>query len=132
MDIFHHPGFFLMVNSSDVQVLNPSAGVHLPSQLRIKCPEIPCTTVTENDILVGNRPIVPGAHHEDLSGNSRTQFEDGTGYQSSKARTPPPPGGRQITIVADRELPYELLKKIMSTCGGGRLLEHFVGCQQKS
>lgn len=117
MDIFTILVFFLMVNSSDVQVLNPSAGVHLPLSIADQVPrDSLALTVTENDILVGNRPIVrvhtmkifPGT----VEPNLKTELE----YQSSKARTPPPPGGRQITIVADRELPYELLKKIMSTC----------------
>ena len=37
-------------------------------------------------------------------------------YQASRSSAPAPEAGRPITILADRELPYELLKKIMSTC----------------
>ena len=37
-------------------------------------------------------------------------------YQASRSSAPAPDAGRPITILADRELPYELLKKIMSTC----------------
>ena len=37
-------------------------------------------------------------------------------YQAGRASSSAPEAGRPITILADRELPYELLKKIMSTC----------------
>ncbi|MBK8972192.1 MAG: biopolymer transporter ExbD [Hahellaceae bacterium] len=117
MDIFTILVFFLMVNSSDVQVLNQNANVQLPLSVADQMPKDTLVlAVTENDILVSNRPVVRVHTMKMFSGYVEPNLKAELEYQSSRARAPAPPTGRPITIVADRELPYELLKKIMSTC----------------
>ncbi len=117
MDIFTILVFFLMVNSSEVQVLNQNSSVTLPLSVADQVPrDTLALTVTENDILVGGRPIVQVSVLKAMTGTIEPLLKAELEYQSARSLTPPPPTGRPITILADRTLPYDLLKKIMSTC----------------
>jgi len=118
MDIFTILVFFLMVNSSsDVQVLNQDKSVKLPMSTADQMPkDALALAVTANDILVGGRSILKVDQLRQFNGDVEPLLKAELDYQAGKSQLAPPPLGRSITIVADRELPYELLKKIMSTC----------------
>jgi biopolymer transport protein TolR len=117
MDIFTILVFFLMVNSSEVQVLNQNSSVTLPYSEADQAPrDTLALTVTNEDILVGGRAIVRVDTMKLFSGSVEPLLKAELEYQSARSVTPVPPTGRPITIVADRDLPYALLKKIMSTC----------------
>ncbi|BES70433.1 hypothetical protein RE428_14510 [Marinobacter nanhaiticus D15-8W] len=118
MDIFTILVFFLMVNSSsDVQVINPDKGIQLPVSSADTPPdETLALTVTDQDIIVSGRPVLKRDALLRFEGEIEPSLKQELDYQAQRAGTPPPETGRPITIVADRELPYELLKKIMSTC----------------
>jgi biopolymer transport protein ExbD len=118
MDIFTILVFFLMVNSSsDVQVLNQNNLVKLPVSNADQMPkEALALAVTNEDILVGGRPIVKVKALREFDGEVEPQLKAELDYQASKSALSVSAEGRPITIVADRELPYELLKKIMTTC----------------
>jgi biopolymer transport protein ExbD len=118
MDIFTILVFFLMVNSSsDVQVLNQNNMVKLPVSNADQMPkEALALAVTDEDILVGGRAIVKVAALREFKGEVEPLLKAELDYQASKSSATVAVEGRPITIVADRELPYELLKKIMTTC----------------
>jgi len=118
MDIFTILVFFLMVNSSsDVQVLNQDKSVKLPVSSADQMPkEALALAITADDILIGGRAIVKVKALRQFDGDVEPLLKAELEYQSSKSNSKVSPLGRPITIVADRELPYELLKKIMSTC----------------
>jgi biopolymer transport protein ExbD len=118
MDIFTILVFFLMVNSSsDVQVLNQDKSIKLPVSNADQMPkEALALAVTGENILVGGRAIVKVADMRAFDGDVEPLLKAELDYQSARASAPAPEAGRPITIVADKELPYELLKKIMSTC----------------
>ena len=118
MDIFTILVFFLMVNSSnDVQVLNQNNEVKLPVSSADQMPkEALALAVTENDVLVGGRAIVKVDALRRFKGDIEPLLKAELDYQASKSVVADADQGRPITIIADKELPYELLKKIMSTC----------------
>jgi biopolymer transport protein ExbD len=118
MDIFTILVFFLMVNSSsDVQVLSPKSGIELPLSSAEKAPkDVLSLTVLDEDILVNGRPVTTLADFRQLEGNVEPLLKNELEYLAKRSANPAPEIGRAITILADRELPYELLKKIMSTC----------------
>jgi len=118
MDIFTILVFFLMVNSSsDVQVLNQDKNVKLPISSADQMPkEALALAVTDDDILIGGRAIVKVAQLREFNGDVEPLLKAELDYQSAKSKAAVSAQGRPITIVADREVPYELLKKIMSTC----------------
>lgn len=118
MDIFTILVFFLMVNSSsDVQVLNQDNSVKLPVSNADQMPkETLALAVTDTDILISGRPIVKVDAIRAFDGEVEPLLKAELDYQAKRSSAAPSPTGRPITIVADRELPYELLKKIMTTC----------------
>ena len=118
MDIFTILVFFLMVNSSsDVQVLNQDNAIKLPDSSAQQPPgDVLALTVTDNDILVNGRVVMKRDVLQAFGGQVEPALKEELDYQASRSSVPAPDAGRPITILADRELPYELLKKIMSTC----------------
>jgi len=118
MDIFTILVFFLMVNSSsDVQVLNQDNAIKLPDSSAQQPPgDVLALTVTDNDILVNGRVVMKREVLQAFAGQVEPALKEELDYQASRSSAPAPDAGRPITILADRELPYELLKKIMSTC----------------
>ncbi len=118
MDIFTILVFFLMVNSSsDVQVLNQDNAIKLPDSRAQQPPgDVLALTVTDNDILVNGRVVMKRDVLQAFSGQVEPALKEELDYQASRSSAPAPDAGRPITILVDRELPYELLKKIMSTC----------------
>jgi len=110
--------FFLMVNSpSDVQILNQNSDIKLPMSSAEQLPnEMLSLVITVDDVLIGGRPIVKLTALEAFKGEIEPALKAELDYQAKKSTQQDFPLGRPITIVADRELPYEVLKKIMSTC----------------
>ena len=118
MDIFTILVFFLMVNSaSDVQVINQDNAIKLPVSSADQMPkETLALTVTESDILISGRAIVKVNEIRAFSGEVEPLLKAELDYQASRASTSVSESGRPITIIADKELSYDLLKKIMTTC----------------
>ncbi len=134
MDIFTILVFFLMVNSSsDVQVLNQENAIKLPESIAEQPPgDVLALTVTDSDILVNGRVVLKREALQAFGGDVEPGLKEELDYQASRARSPAPETGRPITILADRELPYELLKKIMSTCVDAGYASISLAVNQKS
>ncbi|WP_020405165.1 ExbD/TolR family protein [Hahella ganghwensis] len=116
MDIFTILVFFLMVNSSDVQVLQQNADIKLPVSVADQLPrDLLTINVSADNIVVGGRVVAnagTAAEQESLIiGGLKSELD----YQASRT-VAADPNGRPIMVMADRELPYKLLKRIMSTC----------------
>jgi len=120
MDIFTILVFFLLLNSSDVEVLQTDKSIKLPESVSEK---IPATTlvvrVNSDSVIVGNQTVAPVAEilqsDEPLIAALRKELS----YQASKAKELSEDqklAGRAVTILGDHAIPYQLLKKIMATC----------------
>lgn len=118
MDIFTILVFFLMVNSaSDVQVINQDNAIKLPVSSADQMPkETLALTVTESDILISGRAIVKVNEIRAFNGEVEPLLKAELDYQASRSSAAVTESGRSITIIADKKLSYELLKKIMTTC----------------
>lgn len=116
MDIFTILVFFLMVNSSEVEVLQTSSDIKLPDSTSEQRPENRLTiSVSAEDVVVQGRPVarVEELRAPDISviEGLKTELE----YQAER-KGEVPDGGFEVTIMGDHALPYWLLKKIMLTC----------------
>ena len=116
MDIFTILVFFLMVNSSEVEVLQTSTDIKLPDSTSEQRPENRLTiSVSANDLVLQGRPVAKvsdlSADEERIIEGLKTELE----YQASR-KPEVPEGGFEITIMGDQALPYWLLKQIMMTC----------------
>jgi biopolymer transport protein ExbD len=116
MDIFTILVFFLMVNQSEVEVLDTSTKIKLPDSISEQRPENRLVvSVSHDDIVVQGRPVAQVAElehaQEPLIAGLKTELD----YRASR-KGEVPERGFEITIMGDREIPYWLLKKIMMTC----------------
>jgi len=120
MDIFTILVFFLLVHSSDVENLPSAKSIRLPESVAEKSPKTTLIiSVSSEDILVQGQKVasVQEAMQSDsdvidsLKGELDHQASRREVIASHEAGKP-----RAITVLADKEIPYRLLKKIMVTC----------------
>lgn len=120
MDIFTILVFFLLVNSSDVEVLQSDKSLTLPDSIAEKKPEETLVViVNEENILVGGRKVA------DIAGILQSKSADIKGLKEEleylASRKPyrdeeAAKLGRDVNIMADKDTPYALLKRVMATC----------------
>jgi biopolymer transport protein TolR len=119
MDIFTILVFFLLVNSSDVEVLPNAKDVQLPESIaETKARESVVVLVTDTEILVQGRVVsrvgdvlasddlvIPALKAELVAQAGRSLLDSSADASE-----------REVTIMGDREIPYHLLKRVMATC----------------
>ncbi len=115
MDIFTILVFFLMVNSSDVKVMQNTADVPLPVSTSEKdAVENLTIQVSGQSILVQGREVARvdtiGVDDLHVAGLSEE-----LAYRRNRW-SEVPEQGLEVTIMAGRETDYRLLRKIMKTC----------------
>jgi biopolymer transport protein ExbD len=118
MDIFTILVFFLLVNSSDVEVLPNAKDVQLPESIaEIKARESVVILVTETEILVQGRVV---SQIDDVLANEDLVIPELRAALVAQADrsilATDEEEGREVTIMGDKEIPYHLLKRVMATC----------------
>jgi biopolymer transport protein ExbD len=120
MDIFTILVFFLLVNSSDVEVLPNAKDIQLPESVaEQKARENVVIAVTGEQILVQGRPVATVSEVVNSKGLLIPALADALRQQSDRVlrrEAMQDIASREVTIMGDRELPYRLLKKVMATC----------------
>lgn len=120
MDIFTILVFFLLVNSSDVEVLQTDKSIKLPSSIADQVPDTNLIVmVSPTDVVVAGRSV--GSVADVIASNEErfAPLETELKYQAGKARPLNEEEklvGRAVTIMGDQQIPYALLKKIMASC----------------
>ncbi|MBY5936103.1 ExbD/TolR family protein [Marinobacter nauticus] len=115
MDIFTILVFFLMVNSSDVKVMQNTADVPLPSSTAQQ-EAVENLTVQ----VVGQSILVQGREVARLDGIEATDtriagLSEELAYRRNRWADVPE-SGLEVTIMAAKDTDYRLLRKIMQTC----------------
>ena len=121
MDIFTILVFFLLVSSTSVQDLPSAKTIKLPESIADKLPKETVVIVVSNeDILVQGNKIISVREVLRTKGDEITPLKNALLSQAKRIivkQTPTSgPINRDVTIMGDREIPYQLLKKIMYTC----------------
>ena len=120
MDIFTILVFFLLVNSAEVQTLEPPKAVTLPESLAVEKPrETVVVMVTPEQVLVQGAPVATIAEVEAAEGNLIEPLAAALKAQTDRAlirAAATDLSAREITILGDRDVPYRVLKKVMATC----------------
>jgi biopolymer transport protein ExbD len=120
MDIFTILVFFLLVNSSEVEVLPNAKDVQLPESIaEEKAEETVVILVSESEILVQGTPVV--TIEEVMAQNENVIEPLKAALQSQNDRVlrktaEEDIAQRQVTIMGDRDISYSLLKRVMRTC----------------
>ena len=117
MDIFTILVFFLLVNSGDVQVLPNAKALSLPESAAEQKPkETLVVMVNQNEILLQGRRVIDLAQPLP-PGNLLPSLKAELQLHAERAKASPlEPFKGNITIMGDKEIPYNLLKRVMATC----------------
>ena len=128
MDIFTILVFFLLVNSSDGEVLPSHKSVKLPESVSEEKPrETVVVMITDQNILVQGKVIAAVDTVLKDKGDYLAVLQQALEEQNSRAIRKRENGEairREATIMGDKAIPYRLLKKVMATCtqaGFGRV-----------
>lgn len=120
MDIFTILVFFLLVNSSDVEVLPNAKDVQLPESIaEEKAKETVVILIGEENILVQGTPVAAVKDVMALKGNDIPALRQALKSQNDRVlrrEAQDDIAGREVTIMGDKDIPYRLLKKVMATC----------------
>ena len=120
MDIFTILVFFLMFNSSDVQVIETSNDIKLPESVAEQKPDQRLViSVNEDDLMVQGRVVASIKRVMSSNRNSIVGLRHELALLADAKKQKLSPGATfegAVTIMGDRTLPYELLKRIMLTC----------------
>jgi biopolymer transport protein ExbD len=120
MDIFTILVFFLLVNSADVQDLANPRAITLPeSSAESKPRQTVVVMVTGNEVLVQGEPVT--TLDEALASPGTilplmTALQAQAGRALLQGEDPLADARREVTIMGDKEIPFRLLKKIMTSC----------------
>ena len=136
MDIFTILVFFLLVNSSDVEVLPNAKDIQLPESIaEEKAKETVVILIGEENIIVQGTPIVRVADVLALRGNDIPELRQALLSQNDRVlrkEAQDDIAGREVTIMGDRDIPYRLLKKVMATCTASEYGQISLAVLQKS
>jgi biopolymer transport protein ExbD len=120
MDIFTILVFFLLVNSSDVEVLPNTKDIQLPESIaEKKAQETVVILISDVDIIVQGVPVAKVDDVMKLRGNDIPALREALKSQNDRVlrrEAQDDIAGREVTIMGDKDIPYRLLKKVMATC----------------
>ncbi len=111
MDIFTILVFFLMVNASEVEILETTSAIKLPDSISEDEPEQRVSIeVSNNELLlqgevIGSVPDILASSDATIEVLIEALNESEIGGETGK-----------VTIMGDKSLPYALLKKVMLSC----------------
>ena len=122
MDVFTILVFFLLVNSANTEVLETPKQVTLPASVVEQKPrETVVIFVSPTEVTVQGEVV---ARVEDIRasrGQSIEPIRERLEQMSRKIiglKTQIVAESREVTILADRTVPFNVIKKVMSTCTG--------------
>ena len=120
MDIFTILVFFLLVNSSNVETLPNVKNLQLPESIaEEKAKETVVILIGEEDLIVQGRAIAKIVDVLAIKGNDIPALRQALKSQNDRVlrrEAQDDIAGREVTIMADKEIPYRLLRKVMATC----------------
>lgn len=122
MDVFTILVFFLLVNSGSVEIMETPKNISLPeSRIEAKPRETVVIFVSKDDVLVQGKVVAQVA--DILDGNSEIYAPITSRLAELRNNVVGPStlavaGSLEVTILADRSVPFIVIRKIMSICTG--------------
>ena len=120
MDIFTILVFFLLVNSSDVEVLEANKDIKLPDSVAEKKPEDTIVVMVNNaEIIVQGKKVADVEKLLESEDINISELAEELAYHAAKRPEldeEEEEKGRSVTVMGDKDVPYQLLKRVMTTC----------------
>jgi biopolymer transport protein TolR len=111
---------FLLVHTSDVDLIPNTKNIVIPLSISdVKPRETVVVMVTKNELLVDGRTVATISEIAASADPTVNTLQAALASQADRvlgSATPNTPADREVTILGDKELPYNVLKKIMATC----------------
>lgn len=120
MDVFTILVFFLLVNSTSSDIMEPPKTVKLPaSYVESKPRETVAVMITEEQVLVQGEPVVSTikvleSGEPEIEVIVRRLLEQQQRVIGISERTLS--DSTEVTVLAHKNIPYEILRKVMSSC----------------
>ena len=128
MDVFTILVFFLLVNSGTPEVLETPKQLVLPeSKVEVKPRETVVIFIGKENVVVQGEPVVSISSLMESDGGDIVPIMDRLALLEANiigTSTQHVAGSQEITILADRSIPFNVIKQVMSTCtsqGYGRI-----------
>jgi biopolymer transport protein ExbD len=136
MDVFTILVFFLLVNSATVEVLQQPKQITLPdSVVESKPRETVVIFVGKEEVLVQGMSV---ARVADIQASENTEIEPISVRLAELSEsviglsTQAVAESQEVTVLADKSVPFSVLKKIMATCTGQGYTRVSLAVVQKS
>jgi biopolymer transport protein ExbD len=120
MDVFTILVFFLLVNSGSVEVVEAPKDVKLPeSRMESKPRETVVISISPEEVLVQGKLV---AYVEDILDNKQNAVDPINARLAELKEsviginTKTVAASQEVTILADRSVPFTVVKTVMSTC----------------
>ena len=128
MDVFTILVFFLLVNSASTEVLETPKQITLPASVVEEKPrETVVIFISPEEVTVQGEAVVRLEDILNSKGQNIAPIAERLAQVNQNRiglRDPASSESQEITILADRSVPFRILKKVMSTCtsqGFGRI-----------
>ena len=120
MDVFTILVFFLLVNSSSSDVMEPPKQIKLPDSIvETKPRETVIVMITPEQVLVQGDPVVATRDVIDSKAPVIAEVKERLQAQQKKVigiSTKTVAESKEVTVLAHRTVPFHLMKKVMASC----------------
>ena len=120
MDVLTILVFFLLVNSSSSDVMEPPKRIKLPdSVVEAKPRETVIVMITPEHVLVQGEPVITTQEVVDSKAPIIEQVKERLLLQQKKVigiSTKTVAQSKEVTVLAHRTVPFHLMKKVMASC----------------
>jgi len=107
---------YMLVHQSDVEILTNSKNIAIPQSISEQKPrEATVVTVTRDMLYVNGEPVVSVAQVGASADPVVEPLRAALGQQAAGV-LPGSNAGREVTVMAEKSLPYAVLRKIVASC----------------
>ncbi|MEQ3723991.1 biopolymer transporter ExbD [Alcanivorax sp.] len=117
MDIFTILLIFLLVNNNNAAKLPDNQDIQLPESIAQELPtEVLTIQVSPMDIIVEGQKIADTESVRNQEERTVASLVEELNFRASQGLAISPDEDREIMILADRSVPYSVIKKLMRSC----------------
>ena len=120
MDVFTILVFFLLVNSSSSDVMEPPKNIQLPDSIvETKPRETVVVMITPDQVLVQGDPVIATQDVLESKEPVISEIKERLALQQKKVigiSTKTVSQSKEVTVLAQRTVPFRLIKKVMASC----------------
>ena len=117
MDIFTILLIFLLVNNNNAAKLPDNQDIQLPESIAQELPtEVLTIQVSPIDIIVAGQKIADTDTVKNQQERTVAALVEELNFRASQGLAISPDENREVMILADRSVPYSVIKKLMRSC----------------